>query len=107
MAASAFPDLLAPGMGTALVLTALRVGGLVLIAPAWSAKVVPMRLRSVAIVLLAVLLLPGAAATADLARLAITPATFFQETAVGFVLGLSAALLIAAAEFAGELMSTA
>ncbi|MBU6366889.1 MAG: flagellar biosynthetic protein FliR [Gemmatimonadetes bacterium] len=106
MAAPALPDLLAPGMGTALVLTALRVGGLVLIAPAWSAKVVPMRLRSVFIVLLAVLLLPGAAASANVAQLAITPATFLQETVVGFVLGLAAALVIAAAEFAGELMST-
>ena len=41
-----FPDLFAPGMASALVLVALRVGGLLLVAPMWSARTVPMRLRT-------------------------------------------------------------
>ncbi|MEQ1691304.1 MAG: flagellar biosynthetic protein FliR [Gemmatimonas sp.] len=100
------PDFFAPGVAAACVLTALRVGGLLLIAPAWSAKVVPMRLRSVLLVIFAVLLLPAARANTDLLSLRITPATFLAETAVGFLIGMAGALVIAAAEFAGELMTT-
>lgn len=100
------PDFFAPGVGAALVLTALRVGGLLLIAPAWSAKVVPMRLRTALLVLFAVLLLPAAKATANLETLRITPAVFMAETAIGFMIGMAGALVIAAAEFSGELMTT-
>lgn len=99
------PDFFAPGVAAALVLTALRVGGLLLIAPAWSARSVPMRLRTAMLVVFAVLLLPSAQSTADLATLRITPATFLAETVVGFVIGMAAALIIGAAEFAGELMT--
>jgi flagellar biosynthetic protein FliR len=97
------PDFFAPGVATALVLTALRVGGLLLVAPAWSAKSVPMRLRTALLVIFSVMLLPSALETANRAQLAITPATFLTETAVGFALGFSAALVVAGAEFAGEL----
>lgn len=100
------PDFFVPGVAAACVLTALRVGGLLLIAPAWSAKVVPMRLRTVLLVLFAVLLLPAARANSDLTALRITPATFLAETAVGFMIGMAGALVIAAAEFAGELATT-
>lgn len=100
-----FPDFFAPGVAAALVLTALRVGGLLLIAPAWSARSVPMRLRSAMLVVLAVLLLPAAQANSDLTTLRITPATFLAESAIGFAIGMAAALLIAAAEFAGELIT--
>ncbi|MES2521510.1 MAG: flagellar biosynthetic protein FliR [Gemmatimonadota bacterium] len=99
------PDLFAPGVATALVLTALRVGGLMLVAPAWSAKTVPMKLRTALIVIFSAMLVPSATASADLATLAITPATFLAETAIGFVIGMAAALVIAAAEFAGELLT--
>ncbi len=105
MNGSGFPDLLAPGAMTALVLTGLRVSGLLLIAPAWSAKSVPMRVRTGVIVLFSVLLLPAAQATAA-TTLQITPATFLTESAIGFVIGFAAALVIGAAEFAGELMTT-
>lgn len=100
------PDFFAPGVAAACVLTALRVGGLLLIAPAWSAKSVPMRLRTGVLVLFAVLLLPAAQANADLTTLRITPATFLAETAIGFLIGMAGALVITAAEFAGELATT-
>ena len=106
MNAFGLPDLFAPGVPAALLLTALRVGGLLLVAPAWSAKVVPMRLRTALLVIFAVLLLPAAESTAHMETLRITPATFLAETAVGFVIGLAASLVIGAAEFAGELMTT-
>ncbi len=104
-AAAGLPDLFAPGVATAFVLTALRVGGLMLVAPAWSAKSVPMRLRTAIMIVFSVILAPAAAASADLTTLGITPATFLAETAVGFVIGLAAAFVIAAAEFAGELVT--
>lgn len=88
------------------MLTALRVGGLLLIAPSWSAKTVPMRLRTALLVIFAVLLLPAAQANADLTTLRITPATFLAESAIGFLIGLAGALVITAAEFAGELATT-
>ena len=50
MNALGLPDLFAPGVAAALVLTALRVGGLLLVAPVWSAKTVPMRLRTALLV---------------------------------------------------------
>ena len=99
------PDFFAPGVATAFVLSALRVGGLLIIAPAWSAKSVPMRLRAALLAIFAVMLVPAATSSADLATLEITPATFLAESAIGFVIGLSAALVIAAAEFAGELLT--
>ncbi|MDQ8171235.1 MAG: flagellar biosynthetic protein FliR [Gemmatimonadota bacterium] len=109
MPTSAFfglPDFFAPGVATAFVLTALRVGGLLLVAPAWSAKSFPMKLRTALLVIFAVLLIPSATANADLATLRVTPTTFLSETVVGFVIGLAAAIVVAGAEFAGELMTT-
>jgi flagellar biosynthetic protein FliR len=100
------PDFFAPGVAAAFVLTALRVGGLLLIAPAWSAKSVPMKLRTALLVVFATLLLPSATATAQLDSIAITPASFLGETAIGFALGLAAAFIVAAAEFAGEIINT-
>lgn len=103
--AAGLPDFFAPGVATAFVLTALRVGGLLLVAPIWSARTVPMRLRTALIVLFAALIAPIATAGVDPATLRITPATFLAETAIGFVIGLAAAFTIAAAEAAGELMT--
>ena len=100
------PDFLAPGVAAAFVLTALRVGGLLLVAPVWSARSVPMKLRTAMLLLFAMQLLPSALATAEQARLVITPATFLAETVIGFAFGMAAALVIAGAEFGGELMTT-
>ena len=84
------PDFFAPGVAAAFVLTALRVGGLLLIAPAWSAKSVPMKLRTALLVVFATLLLPSATVTAQLDSIAITPAMLAAVaagTAVMAVLG--------------------
>lgn len=104
-AAAGLPDFFAPGVATAFVLTALRVGGLLLVAPIWSAKTVPMRLRTALIVVFAVLMSSTALATTNVETLRITPATFLSETIIGFTIGIAAALVIAAAETAGDLMT--
>lgn len=100
------PDFFSPGVANAFVLVALRTGGLLLIAPAWSAKSVPMRLRTAVLILFALLLLPSAIPDAHTGALAITPGSFLSETAIGFAFGMAAGLIIAGAEFAGELATT-
>lgn len=100
------PDFFAPGIATAFVLTVLRVGGLLLAAPVWSAKTVPMKLRTALMMLFAVMIAPAANASTDVTALHITPAVFLSETIIGLVVGLAAALTIAAAEFGGELVTT-
>ena len=56
-------DLFAPGVPQALALLALRVGGLLLVAPAFSAKSVPVKVRT-GLLLLFTLLLSGPAVAA-------------------------------------------
>lgn len=102
---SAFPDLFAPGTASALVLVALRVGGLLLVAPIWSARTVPMRLRTACLVIFAVLLLPTAIASAPAGGVVITPTAFLAETFIGFAIGLAGAIIIAGAEAAGDMLS--
>lgn len=105
LADAGFPDLFAPGMTAAVVLSALRVGGLLLVAPIWSAKPVPMTLRTALMLIFALLLNPAATNGVNLETLRITPATFLSESAIGLVIGLSAAIFIAGAEAAGEQMT--
>lgn len=105
LAAAGIPDFFAPGIAASVVLTALRVGGLLMVAPVWSAKAVPMRLRAALIVIFAVLLNPAATSGVNVEALRITPATFLSESAVGLVIGLAAAMFIAGAEAAGEQMT--
>jgi flagellar biosynthetic protein FliR len=97
-------DLLAPGAVTAYVLTVARVGGLVLIAPIYSAKMIPAPLRTALVLLLAAVLQPVALSHMP-ANVVLTPAVFIGETVIGLIVGLGAAIIIAAAEAAGELLS--
>lgn len=101
-------DLFAPGVPQALVLLALRVGGLVLVAPVFSAKSVPVKVRTGVLLLFTLLLAPAAVAAArpGLPALQVTPAAFVAESLVGFAVGFGAAVLVGAVETAGDLMST-
>jgi flagellar biosynthesis protein FliR len=103
MAVAAF-DLYAPGAPATLALFGARVSGLVLVAPVFSARPVPMMVKSGLVVLLAVLLVPVAQSHMN-ALPQLTPSAIVGEALVGFALGLGAALLIGAAEMAGELLS--
>ncbi len=99
-------DLLAPGSAEATILSACRLGGLILVAPMFSSKMVPMQVRTALLIVLTVVMQPAVQATA-LAGATLTPGTFLTETMIGFSLGLGAALLVAAAELAADLMSQA
>lgn len=96
-------DLFAPGAGTALVLLGARLGGVVLVAPVFSAKTMPVKVRTGLLILLTALLQPVALAHMT-AGAAVTPASVLAETLVGFAFGLGAAVLVGAAEAAGEVM---
>jgi flagellar biosynthetic protein FliR len=92
-----------PEVMTSLALLGSRVGGLVLVAPVFSARIVPVTVRTALVLLLTIVLYPAARRTvgAD----AITPFAVASEMLVGFAIGLGAALVIGAAEVAGEYMA--
>jgi len=81
----------------------MRVGGMVLVAPVFSSKVLPVQIRTVIVILLTVLLQPVALSQTT-AMPQITPQTFVNEMLVGLALGLGAAMLVGAASVAGDLM---
>ena len=98
-------DLFAPGTGSVLALMGARVSGLLLVAPVFSARNVPAMVKAGLVVLLTVLMTPMATAALEGATPAVTPAAMLTEALVGFAIGLGAALLVGAAEAAGELMA--
>ncbi len=96
-------DPFAPGSAQALALVAARVGGLVLIAPVFSSKAVPATVKTVITILLTALLQPIAMQQMHTIP-PITPETVVGETLIGLALGLGAALLVGAANVAGDLI---
>jgi flagellar biosynthesis protein FliR len=94
----------APGGAATVALMGARIGGLVLVAPVFSAKVLPRSLKAALVVLLTAALLPAALGHV-VPEPRLTPATLLTETLIGFVMGLGAAVLIAAAEMAGDFMA--
>jgi len=94
-------DLLAPGGAATVALLAFRLSGLVLVAPLYSGRAIPVPVRVAVLVLLTALLVPVAWAHLDRVP-EVSPATLFQELLVGFAIGLGAAVLVGAAEVAGD-----
>jgi flagellar biosynthesis protein FliR len=96
-------DLFAPGSAQTLVLLGMRVGGLVLVAPIFSSKMMPATVRTAIAIVLTVLLQPVALShTTTIPH--ITPTTFLSEALIGIALGMGAALLVGAASVAGDIM---
>lgn len=99
-------DFIAPGTAEITILSACRVGGLVLVAPMFASKTVPMPLRTAILLVLTIVMQPAAQAHA-VAGATLSPATFLTETLIGFSLGFGAALLVGAAELSADLASQA
>jgi flagellar biosynthetic protein FliR len=97
-------DLLAPGSATTLALLGFRVGGVVLTAPVFTSRLLPARVKSCVVVLLTWLLQPVAYASLQ-GGAGLTFASALGETLVGMTIGLGAAILVGAAEAAGELIA--
>jgi flagellar biosynthetic protein FliR len=93
-------NLYAPETGTSLILLASRIGGLFLVAPVFSSRLVPMTVRTSLVIIFTVVLFPAARSAAG--DRAITPAAVLGEMLVGFAIGVGAALLIGAMEVAGD-----
>lgn len=88
-----------------VALLSTRLTGLFLIAPVFSSKVVPMKVRAALLLLFTFLLLPpamNALGAGGAASTRVLPATLATEALLGICLGLGAALFIAAAESAGD-----
>lgn len=81
-----------------------RCGGLLLVAPAFSAAVVPIRIKTAFALLLTLLLYPSAMA-ARVPELSFTPGTMMTELLIGLTVGLGAAVFVGAAEAAGDMMA--
>jgi flagellar biosynthesis protein FliR len=86
-----------------------RVGGMVFVAPLFSAIAVPAHVRAFIAIALAILLLPAQAASDVVA-----PASLFEwlltvgmELLIGLALGVGATILIAGMQLAGQLMAQA
>lgn len=91
---------LAPLSGPTLL--ASRLGGLMMIAPVWSARSVQIRTRVAVLILFTITLAPAAFAVQ---APAVTVSTLLGEALVGVLVGFGAAVLIGGAETAGEWMS--
>lgn len=96
-------DVFAPGAMPMMILFGSRVSGLMLIAPVFSARPIPAKIRACVLIVLVVLMMPVMAAGSAPAHA--TPSSVLSEALIGFTIGLGAALLIGAAELAGELLA--
>lgn len=90
------------GPAAAFALFATRVGGIVLIAPVYSARTVPVGVRTAIVVLITATLAPALLGNASPV---VTPMTLATELLIGFAIGFGAALFVGAAEVAGDILS--
>ncbi|MBX3174810.1 MAG: flagellar biosynthetic protein FliR [Gemmatimonadaceae bacterium] len=96
-------DPLAPGSAATLVLVGTRVSGMMLIAPSFATTVVPRLVRVAIVVLLTVLLQPAVLPLVTDPQLTLSAVA--TEALVGFAIGLGAAVIVGAAEMAGDVMA--
>ena len=97
-------DPFAAGSGTMLVLVSTRVGAMALVAPVFSARNLPVKVKTALVLLFTILLQPVALAAAP-AGVALDAGTLLGEVLAGFAVGLGAASFVAAIELAGDLMT--
>ncbi len=86
------------------VLSALRIGGLVVAAPFFSSPGIPVRVKIVFTAAMAILMAPVAAGLSQ-ARVDLTPAALLGEATVGLLIGLTLTLMNEALLFAASMMS--
>lgn len=95
-------EILTPQGASVAALTAIRITGLVWIAPVLSAKVIPARVKTGISVLLVILLWPTAMVSVGAE---VNVMTVLSELLIGLTLGLAAGVFIAAAELAGDMLA--
>lgn len=103
MTPSVLDAFVAPGGAETAALLLFRMTGVMVVAPMFSAKVIPMSAKGAITVLIVLFLLPGAMAEGGGGELG--PVAIISETLVGFALGFAAGILVHAAEAAGDFMA--
>jgi flagellar biosynthetic protein FliR len=101
-------DPFAPGSVATLALFGARVSGLMIMAPVFSSTVIPREVRVALLVTLTVLLAPVALASATTSARgvpALSAPAFLSEVLIGMAIGFGAALMVGAAEAAGDVMA--
>lgn len=98
-------SILAPEAWPAFVCITARLSGLMLVGPLWSMTAIPRTVRGAVVVVLAMMLLPGAPRTAMPDHLVLLPATLAADLAVGVAIGLAAAVVMHGVALAGEVIS--
>lgn len=94
------------GAGAAVAaLLLFRLTGLLWVAPVFSGKAIPTAIRTALVVVLTFLLWPAAAQASASGTVAVTAGTVLVELCVGLTLGLGAAIFVAAAESAGDMLA--
>lgn len=104
MTPDALQQALTPDRWPALILVTARVTGLMLSAPLWSMTTMPRAVRAAVTVVLSVLLLPAAPQMALPEQPFDLPLPLAIEGLIGVTTGLTAAVLVQGAAFAGELL---
>jgi flagellar biosynthetic protein FliR len=93
-----------PGPAAGLALFATRMGGLMLVAPVYSAKTVPGAVRTAVVVILTIALAPALLARGGPPPV-VGAVTLVSELLIGVALGIGVAVFIGAAEVAGDVIS--
>lgn len=96
-------EMFQPEGASVAALLVMRLAGLVWTAPVFSAQVIPAPVKTVVTLLLTVLLWPIAMVAGPTAEF--TVATVVSELLIGATLGLGAAIFVAAAESAGDMIA--
>ncbi|MCG8468074.1 MAG: flagellar biosynthetic protein FliR [Gemmatimonadetes bacterium] len=87
--------------GSAAALLGARLGGLMLAAPMFSSRAIPVSVRAATLIVLTAALFPSLGAI----DVPATPTRLLVETGVGLTIGLAASLYIAGATAAGDLLA--
>jgi flagellar biosynthesis protein FliR len=92
------------GGPAAAALLLFRFTGLLAVAPLFSARAVPLRIKAALTALLVLLVLPAAVGKAG-PDLQVSPEMIVAEFAVGFTLGFAAGVIVHGAEIAGDFVA--
>lgn len=98
------PEIFTPAGANAAALLLLRLTGLIWIAPVFSGKVVPAQVKAALLMVLVLLMWPTASISVVAGAEFTVPAAI-REALIGLTLGFGAAIFVAAAEAAGDMLA--
>lgn len=105
MMSSLLNELLVPERWPTFVFITTRLIGLGMAAPLWSMPTIPLKARAAIIVVLATMLLPTVPSAAVPQQVLEVPLPLVMELVIGISIGLTAAVIIQGAAYAGDVLS--